>query len=372
MQRLRKVKLSPKVKIAIFVAVIIIAILLALVAIDQHERRQLREIGFSNSAIERIDNLNLRRTLIERGEFSFSLQFALTTDNVHPDFLELYFIVGPDGNNIIVNQQAILLYRRLLDRNYKSLDIHTLFSYLNFREITPLLVFDFQEDLAIYIEDVINNRARNINQFVLSNSYRVNYETVFETNINSGVLMLVNKTHHLPENFLVDDLVMISHSCRMNEMFLQSDAAAAYELMCLSMREVGLRPASVSAHRSREVQQQLLDNAIASFGEVRASERVARPRFSEHETGLAVDIASLTSFGVPFYQSLESAWLLENAHRYGFILRYPRGFEQITGVMFEAWHYRYVGVEMATIIFESGFTFDEFYLLFLAEFRNVE
>ena len=87
----------------------------------------------------------------------------------------------------------------------------------------------------------------------------------------------------------------------------------------------------------------------------------SRPGFSEHQTGLALDIVTDNIIGNEFENTDEFKWLQENAHLYGFILRYPKDKEYITGYNYESWHYRYVGKELATKIKESGLTYDEYY-----------
>ena len=91
----------------------------------------------------------------------------------------------------------------------------------------------------------------------------------------------------------------------------------------------------------------------------------ARPGHSEHQTGLAIDLAAFNSNLNNFEETKEYEWVKDNAHLYGFILRYPKGKEHITGYMFEPWHYRYVGTKVAKEIYEMDITFDEYYELFL-------
>ena len=88
----------------------------------------------------------------------------------------------------------------------------------------------------------------------------------------------------------------------------------------------------------------------------------AKPGYSEHQTGLAFDINSIRD---SFADTKEGLWLAKNAHIYGFILRYPKGKESITGYKYEPWHYRYVGVSVAQYIFENQITFEEYYAKFV-------
>lgn len=85
----------------------------------------------------------------------------------------------------------------------------------------------------------------------------------------------------------------------------------------------------------------------------------ARPGTSEHQTGLVIDVVTPGGYMFDFAQTEQSTWVNNNAHKFGFIVRYPEGKEHITGYMPEAWHLRYVGKDMATKVKNSGLTFDE-------------
>ena len=91
----------------------------------------------------------------------------------------------------------------------------------------------------------------------------------------------------------------------------------------------------------------------------------ARPGHSEHQTGLAVDVMGSNNDYDEFEKSIEFSWMKENAHKYGFILRYPKGKENITGFKYEPWHYRYVGLITATRIFKENITLEEYYNKYL-------
>jgi len=91
----------------------------------------------------------------------------------------------------------------------------------------------------------------------------------------------------------------------------------------------------------------------------------ARPGFSEHQTGLTVDVDNAKLSYTDFDKTNEFKWMMENAHRFGFILRYPKDKEDITGYSYESWHYRYVGVDIATYIYEHNITLDEYYVRFI-------
>ena len=120
-----------------------------------------------------------------------------------------------------------------------------------------------------------------------------------------------------------------------------------------------------SPYRSYSVQSSLYNNYGARDGFSLADTYSARPGFSEHQTGLAFDVTSKSTNFDTFAYSNEYEWLQKNAYKYGFILRYPKGKEYITGYQYESWHYRYVGVEIAKKIKELDLTFEEYYAYFL-------
>jgi D-alanyl-D-alanine carboxypeptidase len=112
-----------------------------------------------------------------------------------------------------------------------------------------------------------------------------------------------------------------------------------------------------SGFRSYAYQQNLYNRYVARDGKAEADRYSARPGHSEHQTGLAMDVNSV---GQSFAYTSEGKWLAAHAHEYGFIIRYPKGKEDITGYMYEPWHIRYVGVEIAKEITEAGITFEEY------------
>jgi len=117
-----------------------------------------------------------------------------------------------------------------------------------------------------------------------------------------------------------------------------------------------------SAYRSADYQEQIFNTYVARVGYEQADRYSAHPGFSEHQTGLAVDISTTSQqcyLSECFIGTADGQWLAENAYKYGFTLRYPKGKEAITGYNFEPWHYRYVGVNLATALKQSGLTLDE-------------
>lgn len=161
-------------------------------------------------------------------------------------------------------------------------------------------------------------------------------------------ILVANKDFGIPKNFasgLNDELL---------EAFNQMKSDAKEEGIILNIR---------SGFRSYETQETLYNNYIARDGLEKASRYSAKPGYSEHQTGLAIDITTedtTTSIGDWFNDTKQAEWLYNNAYKYGFILRYPKGKEHITGYKYESWHYRYVGIEHSKNFAMNDLTLEEY------------
>lgn len=177
--------------------------------------------------------------------------------------------------------------------------------------------------------------------------------------------LLVNKLNRLPDGYVPENLVAADKKHTLNdgrEYLLDAEAYGKFTEMFNSAAEKGLKLRIVSAYRTFEYQDRLFNSYKRNYGSDYAEKYSAHPGYSEHHTGLAVDLNSLYT---TFEKSKEYAWLKDNAHLFGFIERYTRGNEYITGYAYEPWHYRYVGQEAAKIIYENNMTFEEYYAVYV-------
>ena len=144
----------------------------------------------------------------------------------------------------------------------------------------------------------------------------------------------------------------------------------AYDALCTAVKAQGLDLGSSSAYRSYARQAELYSYYVTTDGQAAADTYSARPGHSEHQTGLTVDLnAGDGSIGL-FVNTGTYRWVSVNSWRYGFILRFPEDKTDITGYMFEPWHYRYVGIETATTLHELGITYDE-YAVWIHESKRI-
>lgn len=135
---------------------------------------------------------------------------------------------------------------------------------------------------------------------------------------------------------------------------LTPEASQAFAKMRKAIERAGLRVFVVSGYRSHATQVALYSHALATMGRTYTTTYVAVPGTSEHQTGLAVDLRSRTGRGTTFDSTKEWRWLRAHAQDYGFVLRYPKGLTRVTGIGFEPWHWRYVGVGQAKAIHALG------------------
>lgn len=184
-----------------------------------------------------------------------------------------------------------------------------------------------------------------------------------------NILVLANKEYSLESSYSPPDLVRpnVTFSfgdAQVEKAQMRKEAGSQLEAMFSAAKTDGLTLYAVSGYRSYKRQQEVFSAEVAAKGEAKAKEAVAVPGTSEHQTGLAMDISSRgQGFNLTeaFGETPEGQWLQKNAHKYGFILRYMKGKEAVTQYQYESWHYRYVGKDAATIIYDNDWTLEEFF-----------
>lgn len=217
------------------------------------------------------------------------------------------------------------------------------------------------------------------NQSIGKEPIKTNYETR-ENSINrerngtsnniassfASVQAVVNKEYGLPEDYKPEDLVVpnvpFSFSGTLEKSYLRKEAAEALEKLFDLAKKEGIQLNAVSGFRSYDYQKNLYANNVKRKGQEHTDRFSAKPGHSEHQTGLTMDVSSKSAnneLELTFANTKEGKWLKENAYRAGFIIRYPKGKESITGYAYEPWHIRYVG-DIAESIYKKKLTLEEF------------
>ena len=213
----------------------------------------------------------------------------------------------------------------------------------------------------------LSSIIRNINIHLDKDFYEVAYYT--DTSLDTA--MLVNKYYLLSSDYAPDDLVTVPQTYSWGDAGSQQVREVAYTAfldMWNAAEEEGYYLMINSSYRSYADQETVYNNYKNSSGERYADSIAARPGSSEHQTGLAIDVFSRTNTNRnTFTDSAEAIWLAENSYKFGFILRYPEDKVDITGYSYESWHFRYVGEDIATYIYENDITLEEYYAYFLED-----
>ena len=210
-------------------------------------------------------------------------------------------------------------------------------------------------------ESVNNNDSNNQNEEV-EEKPSLSIDIVNDDSIT----VLVNKQNSLSESYAPSDLVTVSVPTVLENpevKQMRKVAADALKEMFDKAKESNIYLHARSGYRSYQTQVQLFNNYVSRHGEEAANRYSARPGQSEHQTGLVMDVTSESvnfQLTEQFGETKEGIWLRDNAHKFGFIIRYPKDMEHITGYIYEPWHIRYLGVEVATKVYESGLTYEEF------------
>ena len=211
---------------------------------------------------------------------------------------------------------------------------------------------DSEEDVRPTLEDT--TRANDKGKTIVTNP--------------DDLLVLVNKERNLPADYVPDDLVPVdvpfSFSGDDPRRLMRAEAAEALEALFEAAEEADISLVAASGYRAYETQKWIFNRNVERHGEEAANRFSARPGQSEHQTGLAMDVTSAeVDFQLveAFAETPAGKWLDENAHAFGFIIRYPRGAEDITGYQYEPWHLRYVGPEHATVLYEAEITLEEYF-----------
>ena len=186
------------------------------------------------------------------------------------------------------------------------------------------------------------------------------YENIKEIKEPNDIIVLVNKNNALPNNYIPNDLRLINNRYAYDNKYLREEAAINFENLSADASLLGYRIIATSAFRDYEYQGKLFNEYTNSKGLEYALLCSAKPGHSEHQTGLSVDVEGSNMDYNNFDKSVEFNWMKENAHKYGFIMRYSKGKEHVTGVKYEPWHYRYVGIKHATNIYNQNITLEEY------------
>lgn len=267
---------------------------------------------------------------------------------------------------------------KLEQKGYSETDITKIKSELSNKEIDKVLELKYNKALVSFMKQkyfIFDNVERYLNYFSQNSSLShekivsvVNaradeewYEDVKKTNVKKEELMLVNRYYGLTEDYEPEDLIPISGKYAYEGKYMSESIYDYLAEMLDDAKTTGYTLVITQGYRSYEDQKTAYDS-YANYHSVRETDLyAARAGHSEYQTGLSLSIVPYNIITDDITKSEENEWLQKNAHKYGFILRYPKGKEDITGFSYEPWRFRYVGKDAASYIYENDITFDEYY-----------
>lgn len=320
------------------------------------DKNKLDKLGYSNTEISKI---------LSNNDY---LKYALNND-YNDNFAKL--IKNKDFKLVNINKYYSYL------KNNKSADINNTIYLVNkgiSYTYSSALVSIVKEKYFIlnrlerymnYAKDYSSLTSKEIVTNVNCNLDYDYYTNVTPSDTSKGILMIANKYYSL-DQYAPELVTMASKYTRVSGAQMNKEAYDAFVKLSDAAAKDGYSILSQSAYRSYATQLSLYNSYVSANGKVWAEKWSARPGYSEHQTGLALDVltSSCKSLG-DFENTDEFNWMKANSYKYGFIWRYQDDTTSLTGYGYEPWHYRYVGKDAAKIIYDNDITFDEYYAYYV-------
>ncbi|MDO5568644.1 MAG: M15 family metallopeptidase [bacterium] len=339
---------------------------------DYYFEKKLETLKYSDEAKQVIKDNDLIKEIINKDLYSKTLETALTSEYFDANNINAYYEL-----KYVEEEDYIYNINTLLKSGYTTDNIKSIYESLNSENIKKTVESNYNSNLLSYL-NLSYFRQSNYDRYLNYGKANTNYSNEdIVTYVNIGldydyyshvtnvtnpdeINVLVNKYSKLASNFVPSDLSTIDGKCSTSTLKLKTVARDAFQELCYDAISSGLSVLASSTYRSYNYQLGLYNTYVARDGQSKADTFSAKPGYSEHQTGLAVDVSSGTSNMDDFEKTNEFTWMVNNSYKYGFILRYPENKEHITGYMYESWHYRYVGKEIAEYIYNNNLTYDEY------------
>lgn len=366
----RKFSIKKTLKLVLPLIIIILAITFLINKDNINTIYLSKKTGYNKETVTAFKDKSLNTSILSK-KYSKTLENIINTEYFNPKYTNEYLDI-----NYLDKQNYLSNINSLLSLGYTSNDINTIYSKLNDNSINFILNNTYIKDLTSIIsisyfkEDYLERYIKYLSSNTLERETAITYVNIgldndYYTNViditnQDDLLVLVNKYHKLSNDYAPSDLETINSKYqwlgRSNQ--LRHDAKIAFEEMCEAATKDNIYIYAGSGYRSYATQKSLYNRYVNQDGFAAAETYSARASYSEHQTGLAMDIANKSGFISK--GDKEYDWLVNNSYKYGFILRYPEGKEKITGYMYEEWHYRYLGKDVAKDVYDSKLTYDEY------------
>ena len=342
-----------------------------------------KRYGYQKDVINVFKEDNYYEKIKETKKYSKTLETAVIENNYKKEYFDEYLDINYVEENNFINN-----INKLLDLGYKNKDINTFYEkvpksidvitsnkydkniinyisldYFKEENLDRYIKYDFIDTKSVYDTTILKEKYNYEDTVTFVNAYLdkdyYSNDIPLSKDKASKLDVIVNKYYKLDKDYEPEDLTIINSKFASGTQKLRKEAADKFEEMASDMLKENLKIYAGSTYRSYSYQEGLYNRYVKKDGFKEAETYSARAGYSEHQLGLAVDIVN----GKWNYLSegdKEYTWLINNSYKYGFILRYPHESEYITGYVFEDWHFRYLGIELATKVYESKLTYDEY------------
>ena len=342
-----------------------------------------KRYGYQKDVINVFKEDNFYEKIKETKKYSKTLETAVIENNYKKEYFDEYLDI-----NYVEEDNFINNINKLLDLGYKNKDINTFYEkvpksidvitsnkydkniinyisldYFKEENLDRYIKYDFIDTKSVYDTTILKEKYNYEDTVTFVNAY---LDKDYYTNDiplskeeASKLDVIVNKYYKLDKDYEPEDLTVINSKFASGTQKLRKEAADKFEEMASDMLKENLKIYAGSTYRSYSYQEGLYNRYVKKDGFKEAETYSARAGYSEHQLGLAVDIVN-GKWNYLSEGNKEYTWLINNSYKYGFILRYPHESEYITGYVFEDWHFRYLGIELATKVHESKLTYDEY------------
>ena len=342
-----------------------------------------KRYGYQKDVINVFKEDNYYEKIKETKKYSKTLETAVIENNYKKEYFDEYLDI-----NYVEEDNFINNINKLLDLGYKNKDINTFYEkvpksidviisnkydkniinyisldYFKEENLDRYIKYNFIDTKSVYDTTILKEKYNYEDTVTFVNAYLdkdyYSNDIPLSKDKASKLDVIVNKYYKLDKDYEPEDLTVINSKFASGTQKLRKEAAGKFEEMASDMLKENLKIYAGSTYRSYSYQEGLYNRYVKKDGFKEAETYSARAGYSEHQLGLAVDIVN----GKWNYLSegdKEYTWLVNNSYKYGFILRYPHESEYITGYVFEDWHFRYLGIELATKVHESKLTYDEY------------
>ena len=261
-------------------------------------------------------------------------------------------VVNPPKN---VKEKPIVAKKISTNKDIKLNKLDNIDKEINFFNM------DYLDRYVLYKEDNYEMPTKQVIKNVNMNLDKEPYKKPLPARNLNTEKVLVNKYYYLEKNYVPENLETISNRFALNNMKMVKEAKEAFEEMASTAKKEGLSIIAMSCYRSYDYQVSVYNKYVRTDGKEKADTYSGRPGHSEHQTGLAVDVYNGKENYTNFEKTKEFDWMKKHASEYGFILRFPKDKESETGYIYESWHYRYVGKDIAKYIKEHNISFEEYH-----------